>query len=1260
MLTKFESKSNRVKGLSFHISRPWILTSLHNGVIQLWDYRMGTLLDRFDEHDGPVRGVHFHRSQPLFVSGGDDYKLKIWDYKLRRCLFTLLGHLDYIRTVQFHHEYPWIVSSSDDQTIRIWNWQSRSCVSVLTGHNHYVMSALFHPKDDLVVSASLDQTVRVWDTTGLRKKTVRGAPPSATQELGMGGSSRVNSDLFGGSDAVVKYVLEGHDRGVNYAAFHPTLPLIVSSADDRQVKLWRMNDTKAWEVDTMRGHTNNVSCVLFHPRHELIISNSEDRSVRVWDISKRMGVQTFRRESDRFWILAAHPSQNLLAAGHDSGMSVFKLERERPALDVTDGCVYYVKERYLRLFEFANSRDVPVVSLRRSGTLGTGIGNVPRTLTYNAYNTAENNFLIFNDTDGGGYELLSFAKDAGQSDSSEAKRGPALGVTFVTRNRFAVLDKSKTSIFIKNFQNEILKKFVPPTGSADGIFFAGTVGRVLLKQEEKMTLYETQSHRVLAEVVAPRVKYVIWSHTTFAHVALMSKHQIVLCDRQLAHLTTISETVRIKSGIWCSSSDHGSAIFVYTTLNHIKYCLTNGDTGIIRTLDVPVYLTACTDSTTLHCLDREGKTRTIAIDLTECQFKIALNKKKYGKVMQMVKHSRLCGRAIISYLTSKGYPEVALHFVDDEKTRFELALSCGNLQVALNSACELDNVASWKQLAAESLRQGNVQVVEMAYQRTKDFERLSFLYLLTGNRAKLKKMMKIAEMRNDVMGQFHNALYLGDVAERVKILTSVGQNALAYLTAKSHGLVDETETLRQILQESPQDDNEEEPVDMVADLPQENPNPVLMIPPIPILNLDSENWPLLASLEPSLEDMSKLPEPVDEQQVHEDGFDQDTNGLDEDVFSTSHSTANRKLSTDLHDVAGDEWDDDDLDLGDDDFDGARKSFDQSTNAADSNDTSEFVAAPTVGINPVLHWVNHSSVAADHIAAGSFETATQLLHRQIGIVVFEPLKPYFLAIYHGSVASVPTMGAFPPLRAYLQRSGAGTKQSLPQSCVTLDQCTSKLKLAYRAFTAAKFDVVKEHFQSIIHAIPCLVVETNGQVNQVKELLAICREYLLSVSIRSATVDFSLENGPKRHVELSGYFTHCNLQPSHSLLTLKIAMTAAFKSRNYIAAASFGRRLLELPEVQSSDKQKKLRDTAKKVIQKSEKEARNEHDLDYKDNAPFTLCARTLLPMYRNSEAATECPYCAASYKMEFKGTVCNVCDIARIGVQTLGLVVSNNN
>ena len=148
MLTKFETKSFRVKGLSFHPTRPWVLCSLHNGWIQLYDYRMKVKLDQFEEHEGPVRGIHFHPTgEDLFVSGGDDYKIKIWNHKLRRCLYTLGAHLDYIRTVEFHRKYQWIASASDDQTVRIWNWKTREPLAVLAGHNHYVMCARFHPTD---------------------------------------------------------------------------------------------------------------------------------------------------------------------------------------------------------------------------------------------------------------------------------------------------------------------------------------------------------------------------------------------------------------------------------------------------------------------------------------------------------------------------------------------------------------------------------------------------------------------------------------------------------------------------------------------------------------------------------------------------------------------------------------------------------------------------------------------------------------------------------------------------------------------------------------------------------------------------------------------------------------------------------------------------------------------------------------------------------------------------------------------------------
>ena len=442
----------------------------------------------------------------------------------------------------------------------------------------------------------------------------------------------------------------------------------------------------------MRGHTNNVSCALFHPKHELIVSNSEDRTIRVWDISKRLGVQTFRRESDRFWVLAAHPDQNLLAAGHDSGMIVFKLERERPAFDVLANKCFYVKERYLRMHEFSNSKDVPLVSLRRTTSNATpGIGGGPRTLSYNSLNKAENNVLILSDSEGGTYELITFSTDStGSGDAQDVRRGSALAAVFIARDRFAVLDKTR-QLLVKNFQNDIVKKSTPPLAGIDGLFFAGTSGRIIMKSEDRVLLYDLQARKNISELQVPRVKYVIWNND-FSLVALISKHQVVLANKQLEQLSAVTETVRLKGGCW----DATRPIFLYSTLNHVKYILSNGDKGIVRGLDSPLYVTKV-QGNALLCLDREGKMRTVEIDITEALFKLALERKDYSEIMRMVKHSRLCGQAIISYLQEKGYPEVALHFVHDSKTRFKLALACGNIQVAMNVAHDLGDDA-WRQL----------------------------------------------------------------------------------------------------------------------------------------------------------------------------------------------------------------------------------------------------------------------------------------------------------------------------------------------------------------------------------------------------------------------------------------------------------------------------------------------------------------------------------------------------------------------------------
>lgn len=643
----------------------------------------------------------------------------------------------------------------------------------MTGHNHYTMCAQFHPKDDLIVSASLDQSVRVWDISGLRKK--HSAPTSMTFEDQMTRANQNQADMFGNTDAVVKFVLEGHDRGVNWVAFHPTLPLIVSAGDDRLVKLWRMSgiayyeaisslltftETKAWEVDTCRGHFQNTSACLFHPHQDLILSVGEDKTIRVWDLNKRTSVQSFKRENDRFWVIAAHPEINLFAAGHDNGVMVFKLERERPASAIHQNTLFYItKDKQVRSYDFAKNVESPsLLSLKKLGNPWIP----PRTLSYNA---AERAILVTSPADNGTYELINLPRDAsGALEPTDLKRGYGSSAVFVARNRFAVFSYATQQVDIKDLSNNTTKTVKPPIGTTD--IYSGGTGNLLMISPTIVVLYDIQQKKQLAELAVAGVKYVIWSGD-MNYAALLSKHNVTIVNKNLEQLSTLHETIRIKSAAW---DDAG--VLLYSTLNHVKYTLMNGDNGIVRTLDQTVYLVRV-KGRSVYCLDRNARPRVLSIDPTEYRFKLALIRRNYDEMLSIIKTSSLVGQSVIAYLQKKGYPEIALQFVQDPQTRFELAIECGNLDVAVEMAKQLDKPKLWVRLGSEALAHGNHQVVEMAYQKLRQFDKLSFLYLCTGDSEKLARMAKISEHRGDATSRFQNSLYLGDVMSRIDMLKEI-------------------------------------------------------------------------------------------------------------------------------------------------------------------------------------------------------------------------------------------------------------------------------------------------------------------------------------------------------------------------------------------------------------------------------------------------------------------------------------------------------
>ncbi len=60
------------------------------------------------------------------------------------------------------------------------------------------------------------------------------------------------------------------------------------------------------------------------------------------------------------------------------------------------------------------------------------------------------------------------------------------------------------------------------------------------------------------------------------------------------------------------------------------------------------------------------------------------------------------------------------------------------------------------------------------------------------------------------------------------------------------------------------------------------------------------------------------------------------------------------------------------------------------------------------------------LAAEHAAAGSFQSAMSLLHRQLGVADFEPLRPYFIDLYTASHATVAGLTGAPAMITHLDR------------------------------------------------------------------------------------------------------------------------------------------------------------------------------------------------------------------------------------------------
>lgn len=283
-------------------------------------------------------------------------------------------------------------------------------------------------------------------------------------------------------------------------------------------------------------------------------------------------------------------------------------------------------------------------------------------------------------------------------------------------------------------------------------------------------------------------------------------------------------------------------------------------------------------------------------------------------------------------------------------------------------------------------------------------------------------------------------------------MTLIATDPLAYVTAKVNGLTEECEAILEATGLT------EEQIKLPA-LGQ----PLSI--PRPVAPTYKANWPRRPTSQSYFEKvLLGQVESTDEAPSREipNGFGFDDDKVDE-------------ATTGLGDVAdevdvGDEWD-----MGEDlNIEEAAEE-----DEADSQDRAS-------GATEAELWARNSPLAADHVAAGSFESAMQLLNRQIGAINFAPLKPRFLEVYQATKTYLQANPGLPPLVNYVRRTTEETspRKILPIISRTLDHITSdELQRGFKCMSAAKVVEGVEIFRGILWALMLSAVEDRKEFDEV---------------------------------------------------------------------------------------------------------------------------------------------------------------------------------
>jgi WD40 repeat protein len=322
-----------VWSVAFDTNNEIIAAGNDQGVIVLWDINTGQCSKTLHGHELAVWSVSFSPNGQWLASGSGDQTIRIWDYNPKdpKCLAILTGHENFIRSVAFSPDGKLLVSGSDDTTVKVWDVETSECIHTFSLHNNIVRSVTFHPNGREVISAGDDGQVRGWDIhTGKPTWTLaQNSKVSAididhqTKEI-VASCEDQSVGLWEGNHCL--HTWQGYTTLARTASFSPDGKTLVSTHDDRLVRLWNVETGEC--TQKLTGHNHIIWQVIFSSDGKLLASGSSDKTVKIWDLKTNKCLQTIEAGYNNWIFVVAFTPDNkfVAAAGTDYTIKIWEVK----------------------------------------------------------------------------------------------------------------------------------------------------------------------------------------------------------------------------------------------------------------------------------------------------------------------------------------------------------------------------------------------------------------------------------------------------------------------------------------------------------------------------------------------------------------------------------------------------------------------------------------------------------------------------------------------------------------------------------------------------------------------------------------------------------------------------------------------------------------------------------------------------------------------------------------------------------------------